>query len=147
MMKLVIAIAERVREWDCNAVVIVNNGVFIGRDADEAAEGDGTSPVFEGYLEAIDAILVENVLAPAAHQNTRAALSEDFFDRGLQVLTLDSVPRLGGKELADLRQRITEEARAAGFFLYLTENGGFNRLWEPIAQPEMSPVRASGPRG
>jgi uncharacterized protein (TIGR01370 family) len=136
MMELVIAVAERVRDWDCGALVIVNNGVFIGRDADEAADGDGARPVFEAYLAAIDAILVENALSPSAHPDTRAALDEDYRESGLTVLTLDVLSRFGGEDLAQLRQRMAEEAREAGFYPYLVEDSAFNRLWAPIAPPK-----------
>jgi uncharacterized protein (TIGR01370 family) len=141
MMELVIAVADRVREWDCDALVVVNNAVFIGRDADEAAQGDGTRPVFEAYLAAIDAILVENALSPAAHPNIRIALDEDFVASGLSVLTLDvlsqhDAPDELPEDLGALRQRKAEAARDAGFFPYLVENGGFNRLWPPIARPK-----------
>lgn len=138
MMQLVIAAAERVRQWDCGAFVVVNNGVFIGRDANEAAAGDGTRPIFDAYLAAIDAILVENVLSPAAHANTRVALQEDFLDSGVKVLTLDVLTRVGADDFGELRQRVIEEAREAGFFPYLVEDGGFNRLWPPISRPENS---------
>lgn len=138
MMELVIVVAERVRAWDCGAFVVVNNGVFIGRDAGETAEGDRLRPVFDAYLSAIDAILVENVLSPAAHPNTRLALEEDFLNNGVKVLTLDVVPPFRSEGTDEQRQRMVDEASEAGFFPYVVEDGGFNRLWAPIARFEKS---------
>jgi uncharacterized protein (TIGR01370 family) len=132
MMDLVIVLAERVRAWDCNAFVIVNNGVFIGRDANEAVKNGGAKPVFEAFLAAVDGILVENALSPATHPDTRAAMEEDFLAAGLKVLTIDQLSQYGDGHAADLRRRLAHEARSAGFIPYLIEDAGFNRLWAPI---------------
>ncbi len=118
MMELVIAIAERVREWDCNGFVFANNGVFIGHDAAEAATGNGARPLFDRYLEAIDAIMVENVLSPTASPDTRVALKTDFLDYGLKVLTLDVVPRYGTEDIDNLRQTLAKDAQSASLSLY-----------------------------
>jgi uncharacterized protein (TIGR01370 family) len=132
MMQLVVTVADRVRQWDCNALIIVNNAVFIGRDAAEAASGDGTTPVFDRYRAAIDAILVENVLEPGAHMGTRTALTEDFLDSGITVMTVDALSLFHEGDRGALRERLAEEADAAGFVPYFVENSGFNRLWAPV---------------
>ncbi|TNC74974.1 endo alpha-1,4 polygalactosaminidase [Rubellimicrobium roseum] len=135
MMELVLAIAERVRTWDCNALVIVNNGVFIGRDAGEPPGHDGSRPAFAAYLDAIDGLLVENALSSADHPDTRAALKEDFLDSGLPILTVDAVALTGGHDTAAQQQRVAEEARRSGFVPYVVEDTGFNRLWAPTTRP------------
>ena len=133
MMELVVAIAERVREWNCNALVFANNGVFIGRDAAEALTDNGTKSVFDSYRDAIDAVTVENVLSPMANPSTRVVVKSDFLDYGLKVLTLDVVSRAGTEDFTDLRQTLAKEAQITGFYPYLVEDHSFNRLWAPIA--------------
>lgn len=138
MMALVVEVSDRVREWNCDAFVVVNNGAFIGRDAGGDEGTGGSLPEFETYRAAIDGILVENALSSAAHPSTRVALTEDFQSHGLQVLTVDAVDGPGASDIGSARKSVAEDAFLAGFYPYVVDDGWFNRLWEPI------PVEPSG---
>lgn len=138
MMRLVTRIAERVRAWDCEALVVVNNAAFIGRDAAEGAEGDGSSPGFDAYRAAIDAIMAENALVSPEHATTRTVLTEDYLDAGIPVLTLDVLPDHGAEDWADRRQELAARAIDAGFAPYLVDDAIFNRLAAPVLLPGKS---------
>ena len=132
MMHLVTRIASRVRVWDCDALVVVNNAAFIGRDAAEAAEADGSTPIFDAYRAAIDGIMAENALVSAEHATTRTVLTEDYLDVGLPVMTLDVMPDHGEEDFDGRRQVLASRAREAGFAPYLVEDATFNRLAAPV---------------
>ncbi|SFL66287.1 extracellular protein [Loktanella salsilacus] len=133
MMKLVIAVTDRMRAWNCNAFVVVNNAVFIGRDAlSDPAQGDG-SRLFDTYLSKIDAVMVENILGNPANDTTRQAVIEDFQNNGIAVLTLDVLSRHeGGDEDDTLRWKLGEESTRSGFKPYFADDDRFNRLSPPV---------------
>ena len=120
MMDLVIAIADRTRSRSCTALVIVNNAVFIGRDA-----GPAHVATFTRYRDTIDAILIENALGPAGHADTLTALQEDFAGAGVAVLTVDVAD-------GDPAQRIALTARAMGYAPYVIDEDSFSRLYPPV---------------
>lgn len=142
MMRLVEAIAARARAWNCDALIIVNNGVFIGRDAAETAAATNGRTVFSRYLDAIDAILVENASVPTAHPHTMQALKEDFQSRGVPVLTLDIATQFPGSDFAELRGTIAGMAHRTGFFPYVSQDNAYNQLYPPITLLPDVPVAA-----
>lgn len=132
MMDLVVALSERVRAWDCDAYVVVNNGVFIGRDAGGAEPTESTKSAFADYLSHIDGILVENVLSPVAEASTREVLKEDFLSSGLQVMTIDNLDRFGSEDAGSVRYKVAVDAAGADFHPYLVDESMFSRLSDPI---------------
>ena len=120
MMDLVIAIADRARSRSCTALVVVNNAVFIGRDA-----GPAQAASFARYRDAVDAILIENALGAAGHADTLTALQEDFAAAGVAVLTVDVAA-------GDAARRIALTARAMGFAPYVIDEDSFSRLYPPV---------------
>lgn len=131
MMRLVELIADRARQWKCNAYVVVNNGVFIGRDA-AGSSADKGKAAFSSYLEAIDAIMVENVSAPTTHAHTTEALQQDFRSEGVAVLSLDVATQFPDQDPQTLRDMISEKSAEAGFYPYVVQESVFNQLYPPI---------------
>ena len=119
LMELVTALAGRMRQTRCEALMVVNNAVFVGRDA-----GPDHAPVFDAYRDAIDGILVENAMGPDGASDTRTALAEDYAQRGIAVLTLDVAP-------PDARDDRRGRARSLGFIPYTVEDDSFSRLFPP----------------
>lgn len=138
MMELVTSVAGRARMWNVKALVIVNNGVFIGRDAHGARSAAGGT-VFARYLAAIDGILVENLLRTEAHPHVMAVLAEDFQAQGVPVLSLDIAAAPEGDAFAASREAVAARSRRNGFFPYLARGPAFNRLAPPISSPPRSP--------
>ncbi|MFC3630823.1 hypothetical protein ACFOM8_15365 [Paracoccus angustae] len=134
MMRLVGLIADRARQWNCDAYVVVNNGVFIGRDAMGGGDPQGKA-AFSDYLEAIDAIMVENVSAPTTHVHTTEALQEDFRRNGVSVLSLDIATQFPDHKPEALRDLIAEKATQAGFYPYVAADNVFNQVYPPIRSP------------
>lgn len=132
MMDLVVAIGDRMRTWNCDAYLIVNNAIFIGRDAAGAPDQDSGRPKFDAYLASIDAIMIENMLGSAEQVNARQAVTEDFLESGLQVLALDVLSRHSLKDVDALRLQLNRESTAAGFVPYFADDDGFSRLWAPV---------------
>jgi len=132
MMRLVEALAERARRWDCDALIIVNNGVFIGRDAAGASGAPESRAAFASYLDAIDAIMVENLSAPDMHPHTLEALQEDFQANGASVLALDIATQFPGVEPEQLRRMVADEAARTGIFPYVALDSTYSQLTPPI---------------
>lgn len=132
MMRLVGALAERARAWDCDALIIVNNGVFIGRDAAGASAGPDSKAAFAAYLDAIDAIMVENLSAPDMHPHALEALKEDFQANGASVLALDIATQFPEIEPGQLRDRVTAQTARNGVFSYVALDSAYSQLTPPI---------------
>ncbi|MCQ0971433.1 hypothetical protein MLD63_13485 [Paracoccus sp. TK19116] len=137
MMELVVLIAKRARQWNCNAYIVVNNGVFIGRDA-AAAPGVEGRVAFAAYLEAIDGIMVENLSAPSTHPHTIEALQEDFRRHGVAVLSLDVATNFTDQKPEDLSGSIARKAAELGYYPYVSADDVFNQLYPPIRMPSRS---------
>lgn len=118
MMALIEAIAVRARAGRCDALVIVNNAAFIGRDA-----GAEHVDAFEAYRAAIDGVLVEDAMGDGRHPDTIVALADDFMAEGLAVLTVDVT--------VDEGSRIAARSVRRGFTPYVARDDGFNRLFAP----------------
>lgn len=135
MMDLVREIAGRARLWNCDALIMVNNGVFIGRDAAGAIPGPEGRAGFGAYLEAIDAVMVENLSAPTTHAHTLEALQQDYLAHGVAVLSLDVESQFPDQPPRDLRRAVTDTARRSGAYPYIAADAVFNRLSPPIRLP------------
>lgn len=121
MMSLVSDLARRARSHVDDAIVVVNNAAFIGRDA-----GPENSRAFDLYRDQVDGLLVENALGPDGHPDTVTALSEDFLSHGIRVLSLDVT--------ADDPAGLAERSRALGFCPYVPADDVFNRLYPPAVR-------------
>ena len=125
MMALVLDVIGRMRQHNCAALVVVNNAVFIGRDAgpDDAAQ-------FDRYREALDAVLVEDAFGAADHPDLHLALAEDYLAAGLPVLSLDFVqpPSAAGSLQTD---QISALARQKRYVPYIAPGMAFDRLAPP----------------
>ncbi|MFC6639795.1 hypothetical protein [Sulfitobacter sediminilitoris] len=121
MMELVQEVALAARAVRCDALVVVNNAVFVGRDA-----GPEGQAAFDSYRKVIDAIMIEDGLRPEAVPNLHAALREDYLAKGLPVLSLD----FASDAKADALMR---EARAKGYVPYVVPDGSFSSLSPAVA--------------
>lgn len=132
MMELVELVAMRARSWNCDALVVVNNGAFIGRDAAETTPGPDGATRFSRYLQTIDGIMVEGVFAPGTHPHTLQALSEDFQANGVSVLSLDVAAQFPDLDFDGMSRLIAGKARSTGIFVHAAADNGYNRLFPPI---------------
>lgn len=135
MMVLVVAVADRARLHGCKSLIIVNNGVFIGRDA-----GNGSSEMFDRYRAAIDGILIESVFAAGGNTVAIAALQQDFAAEGIPVLTIEFADAAGPEGEAAVTAAKTRAA-SEGFAAYVAQDAMFNRLYAPI--PLVAAVKAA----
>ena len=122
MLKMITEIALEAREVRCDALIVVNNAVFIGRDAPVSARDD-----FDTYRDAIDGIMIEDGLGAADHPDLHAALKEDYLDYGVPVLSLDFA---SGVEASTLSRK----ARDMGYAPYIVPDGRFSSLVPPAIQ-------------
>lgn len=142
MMQLVITVAKRARQNGCEMLIVVNNGVFIGRDAGSIAHDTSSESDFAHYLSEIDGILIESVFAHGGDKIAIAALHEDFADHGVPVLAidfLDASDQAGGST-GQTRAEIAGLASREGFAAYVVDDPKFNRLYPPIPLRE-GPMR------
>ena len=125
MMALVLDVTDRMRQHNCAALVVVNNAVFIGRDA-----GPDGAAQFDRYRDALDAVLVEDAFGAADHHDLHLALAEDYLSAGLPVLSLDFVqpPSAAGELQAD---QIVALARQKHYVPYIAPGLAFDRLAPP----------------
>ena len=122
MMNLVIAVCSRARQNHCGTLVVVNNGVFIGRDAGEDPTGSQRLDTFDHYRSVIDAVLIESVFAAAGNAPAISALHEDFASSGITVLTIDFADAAKGATPAETKSTITDRAAHEGFAAYVAED-------------------------
>ena len=133
MMHLITALATQVRSRSCDAIVIVNNAVFIGRDAGSTAPAQAA---FQRYREAIDGVLVETVFGSPSRAQVIQVLLDDFQSAGTAILALDFVRDFPAIEPAALRGWLAGRAARDGIVSYLAEDGAFDRLSPPIKGPQ-----------
>lgn len=122
MLSLVQEIATQAREMRCGALIVVNNGVFIGRDA-----GPTNLGAFNTYRTAIDGIMIEDGLGGADTPVLHTALREDYLTMGVPVLSLDFA---AGAQA----ERVIHRARAKGYVPYIVPDGSFSSLRQPIKE-------------
>lgn len=143
MLHLVLRLTGHIRARRPDAVVIVNNGAFIGGDA--AVEGDAprAARLFDAYLGAIDAVLVESALGPLGQDATRTVLLNDYGARGVPVMAVEFLSQHPGRDAAQVRRDLAASARQHGFALYLAATEGFDRL-SPPTLTRLPPLPPSG---
>lgn len=125
MMALVLDVIGRIRQNNCAALVVVNNAVFIGRDA-----GPDGAAAFQQYRAALDGVLIEDALGAADHPDLHLALAEDYQSVGLPVMSLDFVP--SPTDAASLqRDQLAALAREKHYFPYIAPGPAFDRLAPP----------------
>jgi uncharacterized protein (TIGR01370 family) len=142
MMALVDRAARRARYHDCDALVVVNNGAYIGRDAGPDPEDDRQQVDFDQYRRNLDGILIESVFAKEGDQAAIAVLREDFLEGGIPVLTVDfaSAEAAEGVTLGEVKARTTARAAREGFFAYVAKDALFNRLYPASPSRPGTPV-------
>ncbi|PHQ62134.1 MAG: hypothetical protein COC10_11075 [Sphingobium sp.] len=121
MLSLVQEIAMEARAVRCDALIIVNNGVFVGRDA-----GPSNLEAFNAYRTAIDGLMIEDGFGGADTPVLHTALREDYLAMGIPVLSLDFAPAAEIDQMAN-------RARAKGYAPYIVPNGSFSALAAPNA--------------
>lgn len=119
MLSLVQDMAAEARKERCDALIVVNNAVFVGRDAGPEHLG-----AFNRYRAAIDGILIEDGFGGADTPALHAALQEDYLAMGLPVLSLDFASGVQ-------TEHITSQARAKGYVPYIVPDGSFSALTHP----------------
>lgn len=132
LMTLMLRLTRAMRADNPSAIAVVNNGVFVARDAAAAAGCRRADPVFDRYAAALDGVLVESLFAPGAGQDARDAVHEDFGARGVSVLTIDylsAFPRLPDRVM---RAMLSWRAAGFGFCPYVVADGAFDRLSPPL---------------
>ena len=131
MMHLVLSISNHARGQGCGTLIIVNNGVFIGRDAGEEPDASPSPNTFSRYRAALDGILIESVFAAGGDLHAISALQEDFASEGVPILTID-FGDADGRSADALRADIRHQAQRLGFTPYVADDAAFNRLYPPI---------------
>lgn len=131
MMALVQKISARAKAASCGAMIVVNNGAYIGRDAGPDGDGSLQQAGFSSYLESIDAILMENIFGSATEAQTVKALQEDYQNQGVKVLSLDYTSHLHDVGTVRRHYDIARRAAMVGFIPYVAENAAFDRLYPP----------------
>jgi uncharacterized protein (TIGR01370 family) len=119
MLALVQEVAQAARSVRCDALIIVNNAVFVGRDA-----GPPARDAFKAYREAVDGVMMEDGLGAADHPDLHTALREDYLDHRIPVLALDFAPL--GQSSA-----VSQAALAKGYAPYVVPDGSFSYLAPP----------------
>ena len=132
MMKLVIAVASRARQHDCGALIVVNSGVYIGRDAGEDPPGTLRHDTFDRYRSAIDGILIESVFASGGDAAAITVLHEEFASNGMPVLTIDFADAATEVPSTEVRVAIGKRAISEGFVPFVADDATFSRLYPPI---------------
>ena len=141
MMKLVVAVASRVRLHDFGALVIINSGIYVGRDAGEDPENAPLSDTFAQYRSAIDGILIESIFASGGDDAAISVLHEEFASQGVPVLTVDFADA-ANMAPAEMKAKIRQRALSEGFAPYIADDAAFNRLFAPIPA---TPADLAGP--
>jgi hypothetical protein len=131
MMGLVISLTDHLRARYPDAILIVNNGVFIAGDASAEIGYENASRLFERYASSIDGILVESAFAPGALPAARHTLAESYAGRGVSVLTVDFCSDYPALPASLVRLTLGMQAAAAGFVPYIPDNHAFDRLYPP----------------
>jgi len=122
MLSLVQEIAIEARTVRCNALIIVNNGVFVGRDA-----GPENLAAFDTYRAAIDGIMIEDGFGGADTPVLHTALQEDYLAKGIPVLSLDFTSKAHTEDMV-------KRARGKGYAPYIVPDGSFSSLGPPVAE-------------
>lgn len=139
MMALVEALRERADQHRCGTIFVVNNGVFIMRDAGLSLPADDRE--VPPYVGAIDAILGESLLTPHEQSVALDALRSDFQRFGVPVLVVEFASSRPGRAFSETVALVGDRARMLGFVPYVTRDNSFSRLEAPLTAGSASAVR------
>ena len=132
MIELVLTLASCIRRQRPDAIVVVNNGVFLPGDA-MAEVGETAEALVERYLDAIDGILVESAFGAGRNAVVHQALAERFAARGISVLTVDFADQDGAGLREAFRYYVRDRAAELGFAPYVVDDPMFDRLYPPLS--------------
>jgi len=132
LMRLVLQLTDAMRAANPAGIAVVNNGVFVARDAAAKAGLQRSRPLFERYAAALDGLLIESLFAPGAMDTARRAAKEDFAARGISVMTIDFLTDFDAKSQATARAELIRRAVETGFCPYVAPDGRFDRLAPPV---------------
>lgn len=135
MMQLVDQLAARSRSTHCDAIIVVNSGAFIGQDAMRDRMDFAGRDAFHAYLDAIDAIMMEDVFTSETRQPTIDVLQNEFAAEGIAVLAVDFATSFPARDAGSLRNIVARRAAENGFSTYLADDASFDRLYPPIFGP------------
>ena len=138
MMQLVDRLAARSRSTHCDAIIVVNSGAFIGQDALQNRMDFAGRDAFHTYLDAIDAIMMEDVFASQTRQPTIDVLQDEFASEGIAVLAVDFATSFPAQDAGSLRNIVVRRAAESGFSSYFADDATFDRLYPPIFGPGQS---------
>lgn len=131
MMALVVQIANRARQHDCQALIVVNSGIYIGRDAGPDQPHSQLPASFAQYRLAIDGVLIESVFASGGDDPAILVLHEEFASQGIPILTVDFADT-AKEPFAEFRTKTALRAISEGFAPYIADDAAFDRLYAPI---------------
>jgi len=132
LMRLVLGLTEAMRVANPAGIAVVNNAVFVARDAAARAGRQRSIPLFERYAAALDGLLIESLFAPGASDTARTAAREDFAVRGISVMTIDFLTDVDAGSEATARAELIRRALESGFCPYVAQDGRFDRLAPPV---------------
>jgi uncharacterized protein (TIGR01370 family) len=113
--------------------LIVNGGAYIGWDAaSETAAPEVRAPLFDRYVDALDAIAMESALGASPDCATVKALQQNYAAMGVTVLSIDFHSRHPLVPIDEFRAHIACLASTFGFMPYVASDELFNRLDPPI---------------
>lgn len=135
MLTLVEQLAARSRIYNPDSIIVANGGAFIGQDAMQDDLDQEGAAAFASYLDAIDAIMMEEVFDSEMRQPTIDVLKEEFATEGAAVLVVDFATSFPGRNPLLLRASLARTAAANGFTFYLADDTTFDRLYPPIVAP------------
>ena len=127
MMNLILALRRHADTHRCGTLLVVNNGVFVGRDAGPDARGD-----FDAYRRAIDGIMIESLFTPRAQPPAISALREDFVALGIPVFDVEIASSLPGMAIDTFRSVAQRNAYSLGAHAYVAKTHEYNALEAPI---------------
>jgi uncharacterized protein (TIGR01370 family) len=136
MMDLVVRLADRSRSTNCDAIVVVNSGAFIGQDAVRDRMDFSGRDAFQVYLDSIDGIMMEEVFTSETRQPTIDVLQDEFAAEGISVLAVDFATSFPGQNIDMLRNVVARRGAENGFSTYLADDASFDRLYPPIPGSE-----------
>lgn len=137
MMALVVRLSRYARSQAPHArpsfKMIVNGAPYILWDA---SEDPAKCQLCRDYVDAMDAILVENALSREKGDVVIEMLRDEYLRCGTPVLTIEIwSPQNAGVSFEQFRLDMREKAKSLGFITYVAADGLFDRLYPPISQP------------
>ena len=138
MMLLVEQLAARSRINNSDGIIVVNSGAFIGQDAVHDRMDQAGVEAFATYLDAIDAIMMEDVFTSDMRKPTIEVLRDEFAAVGTAVLAVDFATSFPGQIPQVIRASLSRSAAAYGFTSYLADDTSFDRLYPPIIAPRQT---------